>query len=117
MERAKFLRTRYFTENLQWLLLTVSGFQLATEFKKRFRQRCFSVNFANFLKASFDRTPPDDCFLSLSLNFEKFFRISVLQSTSEKLLISSTSCNISTRRYCEKLFHKCYSSILYKNEK
>ena len=27
---------------------------------------------------SFDRTPPDDCFLCLSLNFEKFFRTLIL---------------------------------------
>ena len=40
----------------------------------RFRQRSFSVNFANFLTTSFDRTPPDDCFLCLSVNFMKFFR-------------------------------------------
>ena len=31
--------------------------------KKRLRQRCFSVNFAKFLRISVDRTPPDDCFL------------------------------------------------------
>ena len=33
---------------------------------------------------SFDRTPPDECFLCLSVNFE-FFRTVILQSTSEKL--------------------------------
>ena len=35
-------------------------------------------------------TPLDNCFLSLSVNFEKFFRTFLLQSTSEKLLISCT---------------------------
>ena len=35
---------------------------------------------------SFDRTPPDDCFLCLSVNFEKFFRTLLSQSTSGKLL-------------------------------
>ena len=35
---------------------------------------------------SFDRTPPDDCFLCLSVNFEAFFKILFLKSTSEKLL-------------------------------
>ena len=34
----------------------------------------------------FDRKPPDDCFLCLSVNFEKFSRTLILQSTSEKLL-------------------------------
>ena len=32
---AKFLRTPFFTEHLQWLLLTVSGFQSATLLKRR----------------------------------------------------------------------------------
>ena len=34
--------------------------------------RCFSVNFAKFLRISFDRTPPDDCFLSLSVILRSF---------------------------------------------
>ena len=117
MKFAKFLRIPYFTDHLQWLFLTISGFQPATSLKKRFPQKCFSLNFAKFLRASFDRTPPDDCFLSLSVNFKKFFRTSLLQITSEKLFISCTSCRISTSRYSEKLFHKCFSIILYKSEK
>ena len=71
---AKFLRTLCFTELLQWLLLTVSSFQPAFLLNNRLLQRCFSVNFANFLRASFEKTPPNDCFLCLSVNFEKFFR-------------------------------------------
>ena len=35
---------------------------------------------------SFDRTPPDDCFLGLSVNFVAFFRTLLLKSTPEKLL-------------------------------
>ena len=92
---AKFLRTLYFTDYLQQLPLTVSGFQPAT----------------------FDRTPPDDCFLCLSVNFERFFKTAFLQSTYGKLLISCTSCRISTSRYSKKLFQKCFSSILYKDKK
>ena len=38
----------------------------------------FSVNFAKFSETSFDRIPLDDCFLCLSVNFEKFFTTSVL---------------------------------------
>ena len=64
MKLAKILRTLYFTERLQWLLLTVSGFHPATLLKKRFPQKCFSVNFAKFLRTFFDRAIPDDCFLS-----------------------------------------------------
>ena len=63
MKFAKFLKTPYFTEHLQRLLLEVSGFQPAT-LLKRFRQRYLSVSFGNFLRTSFDRTLPDGCFLS-----------------------------------------------------
>ena len=37
------------------------GLRLATLFKKRRWHKCFPVNFAKFLRASFYRTPPDDC--------------------------------------------------------
>ena len=50
---------------------------------KRFPQRCFSVNFAKFLRTCFDRTSPDDCISGLSVNFKKSFRTSLLWSTSE----------------------------------
>ena len=75
---AKFLRTPCFTDHLPWLLLTVSGFQSATLLRERPWQRCFSVNFAIFLRISFDRKPLDDCFLCSFVSFEKFFRIPLL---------------------------------------
>ena len=56
-------------------------------------------------------------FLCLSVNFEKFFRTPLLKSTSTKLLSSCTSCKIATSGYSKKLFHSCFSSILFKNEK
>ena len=93
-----------FTKHLQWLLLTVSGFQLATLLKLTHQQRCFSVNFAKLLRTSFDRRPSDNCFLSLSVNLETFFRTSLLKNTSEKLLISCTRCRISTTRYSINYF-------------
>ena len=107
----------YFTDHLQWLLLTVSGFERASLLKKRSRQRCFSVNFVKFVRTFFEKTRPDHCFLSLSVNFEKFFRTPLSYITSEKLLSWCTSCRISTSRCSEKLFHRCFSSILGKNEK
>ena len=113
-----FLKTTFFTGHLQQLLLTVSGFQPATLLKKKLRQRCLSVNFANILRTSFDRTPLDDGFLCLSVvNFTKFFRSFLLQSTSGKLLALFTSCRISTTTYSKKVFHNCFSSILYKTKK
>ena len=47
--------------------------------KKETRAKMFfSVSFTKFLRTSFDRTPPDDCSLCLSENFEKFFRTPLL---------------------------------------
>ena len=112
-----FLKTPFLTEHLQWLLLTVSGFQPTALLKKRLGQRCLSVNFAKFLRTSFVRTPPDDCVLCLSVNFEKFFRSPLSQSTSGKLLISFTSCQTSTTTYSKQVFHMCFSNILYKKKK
>ena len=117
MKFAKFVRTPYFTEHLQWQLLTVSGFQDATLLKTRFPQRCFSVSFAKFLRTSFERTPPDDFFLCLSVNFEKF---------SEQLFYKAPLRNFffhvqvaefqAADTDSEKLFRMCFSSILFKNE-
>ena len=116
----EFLRTSFITEHLQWLLLTVLGFQPATLLKKRFRPIPFCVN---FLRTSFDRTPQNNCFLYLSVNFEKFFRTLLLQSTSGKLLILCTTCKVSINRYPDtvKIYFtgafQTISSIFYKNEK
>ena len=67
-----FLRTLFLTEHLQWLLLTVSPFQLAVLLRKDLQKRCFSVRFATFLRTSFYRTPPDDSFLCLPLILRSF---------------------------------------------
>ena len=40
----------------------VAGLRPVTLLKKRLWHRCFSVNFVKFLRTSFYRTPPDDCF-------------------------------------------------------
>ena len=49
------------------------------------------------------------------MNFEKFFRTSLLESTSEKLLISCTSSSIPTSRTVKNYFTGAYSSIVYMN--
>ena len=71
---AKYLITTCFREHLQWIHLTASGFQPATLLKQRLRQWCFPVNFANFLRISFDRKSSDDFFLCLSPNFGEVFQ-------------------------------------------
>ena len=56
-----FKNTPSFTEHLQRLILTFLDFPPATLSKKRLRHRCFSANFAKFLRISSDKTHPDDC--------------------------------------------------------
>ena len=74
VKSAKFLRTPYFTEHLQWLLSIVSGFQPATLLKKRFRQKCFSVNLAKFLRTSFDRSTSGWLLLKFICEFWEVFQ-------------------------------------------
>ena len=62
----------FLTEHFQWLLLRVSGFQPAALLKKGSQQRRFSVTFAKFLRTSFYRTLPDDCFLCLPVILRSF---------------------------------------------
>ena len=76
--------------------------------KKENLAKMFSCEFKNFLRTSFDGTPPDDCYLCLSENFEKLFR---------KPLLHSKFFQISATRYSKKLFHKCFSRILCQNDK
>ena len=66
------LRTSFLTEHFEWLLLAVSGFQPAALLKKGLQQRRFSVRFSKFLRTSFYRTPPDDCFLYLPVILRSF---------------------------------------------
>ena len=61
----RLFKNTVFTEHLQWLLLSVSGFQSVALFKKGSSKDVFSVNFAKFLRTSFYRAPSDDCFLCL----------------------------------------------------
>ena len=82
----------------------------ACNYIKWFQQRLFSVNFAKFLRTSFDRTPPDDCFLCLSKNLEKFFRSPLLY----KLLVACTSCRISTTTYNKKCFTSAFQAFYTK---
>ena len=81
----RLFKNTFFPDHLQWLLLTVPGFQPAALLKNRLGEKCLSTNFVNFLRTSFVRTPPDDSFLCLSVNFE-IFRSPLLQSTSGNCL-------------------------------
>ena len=47
-------------------------FPPAALLKKRLQQRRFSVRFAKFLRTSFYKTPPDDCFLCLPVILRSF---------------------------------------------
>ena len=110
---AKCLRTLCFRDHLQRLLLTVSGFQPATLFKKRLRQRCISMNFVKFWRKSFDRLSLGDHFLCLAVNFEKSFRTPYLKSTYGKLLTSCTSSRISTTNH--QIQKETISQVFFKH--
>ena len=94
---AKFLITSFFTEHLQWLLLTVSGFQPATSLKKS-SAKMFSCEFCKIFKSIFWQNTHISLLFVFICEFWEVFRTSLLQSTSGKLLISCTSCRISTSR-------------------
>ena len=50
-------------------------FPVCNFIKKRFGQKCLSVNFSKFLRTSFDRTPVNDCFLAkLICEFSEVFQ-------------------------------------------
>ena len=95
----KFLKTYFLQNSSERLLLTFFywtfpvaasdsfRFPACNFIKKEILAKMFFCEFAKFLRTYFYRTPPDDCFLSLSVNFEKFFRTLLLQSTSEKLIL------------------------------
>ena len=56
--------------------------------EKETPEKIFFSEFCKIFKNifSFDRAPPDECFLCLSVNFETCFRTLLLQSTLRKLL-------------------------------
>ena len=75
--------------------------------KKETPAKMLFCKFCEILKNifSFNSTPRDDCFLCLSVNFENIS----FMSTSAKLLISRTSCRISTSRYSKKAISQAFS--------
>ena len=74
----------FFAEHLQWLLLTVSGFQRAAD--------VFLCILQNFFRTSFDWTPPDDCLLCLSVNFENLFNSGQKKKIKNKKYYSLRKC-------------------------
>ena len=115
---AKLLRAPCFTEHLQRLLLKVSDFQPATLLKKRLRQRCFSVNFSKFLRTCLLWQKTSRWLLLVFIcEFWEVFQNTYFIEHLRETAISCTSCKISITRYSKKLFHRCFSSILYQIEK
>ena len=71
---------------------------------------------------SFGRSPPDDCFFCLSVNFEEtFFRIFLLQSTSAKLLfyvqVSEFQPTDTVKNYFTGAFQAFYTGLRSSNSK
>ena len=67
-----FLRTPFFNRTFPVAASDSFRFPPAALLKKGLQQRRFSVRFAKFLKTSFHKTPPDDCFLCLPVILRSF---------------------------------------------
>ena len=82
-----------------------SRFPACSFIEKETWARMFIVNFAKSLRTSFVRTPPDDCFLCLSVNLKSF---------SDHLFYRTfTSCRISATTYSKQVFHMCFIQAFY----
>ena len=110
MNFARFLRIPFLTDYLRWLLL-----QPTTLLKKRFPQKCFSANLAKFLRTSFDRALPNDCFLSLSANFKKFSEHLFCRASLRNCLFHVQVAVFQPADTVKNYFTGAYSSIVYKN--
>ena len=109
-------RIPYFTEHLQWLPLIVSCFQPAVLLKKR-PTKMFFCEFCKIFKNIFWQNTSGWLLLVFICEFwDVFQNTSFIEHLGETAILC-TSCRISTTRYSKKLFHRCFSSILYKNEK
>ena len=79
-------------------------------FKNEIPTKVFFCEFANFLRTSFDRTLPDDCFLSLSVNFEKFFRTYFIQQLWE-----TTYFMYKLQYFNQRIQWKTISEVLFRD--
>ena len=77
---------KHLCQNL--LFNKVADLNIQLLLKNRLWHRCFLVNFAKFLKTSFDRTPPDYCLLCLVY-------LRILSSFSEHLYYRAPMGNCS----------------------
>ena len=81
--------------------------------QKRFWQRCLSVNFTKFSRISSDRAHPDDCICE----FWEAFQITCYIGHLWKTVYFMQKLQDFNHKIQYKIFHKCFSSILYKNKK
>ena len=58
----KFWNTQRKTPVMESLISKVKGLHPATLFRKKLQHKCFTLNFAKFLRTPFYLTPPHDCF-------------------------------------------------------
>ena len=88
--------------------------------KKVTPEKMFGCEFCKIFRSifSFDRTPTSRWLLLVFICefWDVFHNTSFLEHLGETAILC-TSCRISTTRYSKKLFHRCFSSILYQIEK
>ena len=88
MKLAKLFKSIFFYRTSRVVACESFRFPVCNFIKNKIPAKIFFYEFGKTFKSifSFDRTPTDYCFLCFSVNFEKFFRTLLLQSTSRKLL-------------------------------
>ena len=105
-EICEIFKSTFFYKTSPWLFLKVSGFQPATLLKKRLRKRCFSVNFAKFLRTSFSLKEH----LRMAASCVYLWILTRFQSTLEKLLFY---VQVAEFQLPDTLKNRCFSRCYF----
>ena len=112
-----FSKTPFFTEHLQWLLLTVSGFQPTALLKKRLGERCLSVNFEKIFENIFCQNTSGWLLLVFVCELWEVFQITSFIEHLWETAYFIYKFNFNHHTYNKQVFHMYFSSISYKKKK
>ena len=111
--QCSFIRTSFFKEHLQWLLLTVSGSSLQLYSLKETLAKMFICEFCKIFKNIFRQNTSGWLHLWILRSFpDHFFYRAPLGNCLFHAQVAGFQPQDTIR-----IFHKCFSSILYKNKK
>ena len=113
--KVRIFKNSFFAEHFQWLLLTVSGFQPTALSKKCLSAKMFICDFCKFFNNIFWQNSL--WWLLLICEFWEVFQITFfIEHLWEIDYFIYKLLNFNHHIHC-KVFHKCFSSILYKKKK